>query len=671
MTTHTLTATLLGTGQSYSLLNSGGLTVSVGDILNLTVSAGFPATVPNRTDQRVSEVGGSIQGPILGQNHQSPKEFTYTVPPDGTLARTEALWFYGSRNQTNFYYSATARIWGTSGVNGERRGYFQLNVNAYACQAASPLGSVNVSIPTTVTATPTVTISGASVATTGCSLRIRARQTSPSASTGAWQPSGQMTVTVTRGNTYVFEVGHHGSSGSPTTISSAATLIPYSEADLNVNTSAANYTTTDGTFSFTVTSVDSTGTNKYIIKESNPQNRVVYLLNNNLVSKPPGNYNIDSDNPANVPAPSGASPTVITYDVWGKRASSVGGGVGISVYQKTTASFTVTRAAANTFNEVITETSGSHFDRNSGAGQGHYLNITSAIAAKYYNVSKSAANISTPLLSTTWPQGANSTSKSFAVTDNVAVPSGTNGTTTSYYLWRSDAANGTGAAYTGRSYTRTLVVDDRFSFSSSSVELLPGVSSFTQTIANTIPGHSYRIKRGVSTLVTVVATAANTTVTVPESSLGNSTGDAVTHTLLTQAPLNYPTHYSTGKTYTVTRIAASVPGTYGLNVFATDGTTKLYDTVIRTARLWKAGTSGSAAANGGTVSVSVTGLTTAGAADFNIVLQTQADYGGTQSAAAQTGGRFSFSVGNGSFVITNPTTIAQTYKYYVFKTGGT
>ena len=671
MTTHTLTATLLGTGQSYSLLNSGGLTVSVGDILKLTVSAGFPATVPNRTDQRVSEVGGSIQGPILGQNHQSPKEFTYTVPPDGTLARTEALWFYGSRNQTGAggYSSAQARVWGTSGVNGERRGYFQLNVNAYACQAASPLGSVNVSIPTTVTATPTVTISGASVATTGCSLRIRARQTSPSASTGAWQPSGQMTVTVTRGNTYVFEVGHHGSSGSPTIISSNSTFIPYSEADLNVNTSAANYTTTDGTFSFTVTSVDSTGTNKYIIKESNPQNRVVYLLNNNLVSKPPGNYNIDSDNPANVPAPSGASPTVITYDVWGKRASSAGGGVGISVYKKTSASFTVTRAAANTFNEVVTETTGSYFDRNSSAGAGHFLNITSAIATKYYNVSTSSTSVSSPLMSAWTIAGA--TSKTFSVTDTPTVPSGTNGTTVTYYLWRSDASNGSSPAYTGRSYTRTLVVDDRFSFSSSSVSLLGGVSQFTQTIANTIPGHTYKIKRGSTTLVTAVASSSNTTVTITESSLGSNTGDSVTHTLHTQAPLNFAFAYSTGKTYTVTRTAATAPGAYGLEVFAANGTTKLYDTVMRTARLWASDTSNSAAASGGTVSVSVSGLTNTSSDDFNIVLQTQADYGGQNNAAASQGSAHSFTIGNGSFVITNNSTIAQTYKYFVFKTGGT
>jgi len=659
MTTYTDSKTLLGTGQTYSALNGSGLTVSVGDVINLEVIAGFPATVANRTDQRVSSVGNT---PPLGENKASPHTFSYTVPFVSTSARTEYLYFYGSRNQTGGYSSAHARVWGTSGVNGERRGSFKLNVNAYACQADQPNGNVAVAYDQNDLQTPTVvTVGGVSAAKTGCTLRVRA-------SGGAWTSAGVMTLSVSRGVSYTFEAAHHGSSGSP----ASKTLyeqVPYTIPDVQIGTSASSITTTDGTFTVNLTGVSQAGSpygasNKYIIKEAD--GTVVYLNNNNLVASSVGGTSITSNKASNVPAG-----TTKSYRVWAKRSQQAGGGAGIARYQLTTASFTVTRAAANTFNEVITETSGSHFDRNSGAGQGHYLNITSAIAAKYYNVSKSAANISTPLLSTTWPQGANSTSKSFAVTDNVAVPSGTNGTTTSYYLWRSDAADGTGAAYTGRSYTRTLVVDDRFSFSSSSVELLPGVSSFTQTIANTIPGHSYRIKRGVSTLVTVVATAANTTVTVPESSLGNSTGDAVTHTLLTQAPLNYSTHYSTGKTYTVTRIAAAVAGTYGLNVFATNGTTKLYDTAIRTARLWKAGTSGSAAANGGTVSVSVTGLTTSGAADFNIVLQTQADYGGSQAAAASTGGRFSFSVGNGSFVITNPTTIAQTYKYYVFKTGGT
>tara|TARA_R110002153_G_scaffold136840_1_gene286854 strand:- start:20 stop:634 length:615 start_codon:yes stop_codon:yes gene_type:complete len=204
------------------------------------------------------------------------------------------------------------------------------------------------------------------------------------------------------------------------------------------------------------------------------------------------------------------------------------------------------------------------------------------------------------------------------------------------------------------------------------VSLLAGVSQFTQTIANTIPGHTYSIKRGSSAnLASAVASGSTTTLTITESSLGNNTGDAVTHTLYTQAPLNFAFAYSTGKTYTVTRTAAATPAAYGLEVYAANGTTKLYDTVIRTARLWASATSGSASASGGTVSVSVTGLTSASADDFNIVLQTQADYGGANSLSASQGSAYTFVIGNGSFVITNNSTIAQTYKYFVFKTGGT
>ena len=653
MTTHTKTATLLGTGQTYSILNSGGLDVSVGDILKLKVLAGFPATVPNRTDQRVSEVGGSITGPVLGENKPNDFEFVYTIPFVSTSARTEALWFYGSRNQTGGYSSAQARVWGTSGVNGERRGYFQLNVTAYACQADTPGGSLSVSVPTTESPNVQVTVSGATAARTGCTLRLRVDG-------GAWGSAGVMTATVSRGSNHTFEVAHHGTSGTPASISTTV-FIPYTIADLDVGTDASNYTTTDGTFTFTVTNV-SGSTNKYIIKESN--GTVVYLLNGSLVSKPPGTYTILSDNPSNVPAGS-----TKTYRVWGKKASSAGGGVGLARYLQTTASFTVTRAAANTFNEVVTETSGSYFDRNSSAGAGHFLNITSAIATKYYNVSTSSTSVSSPLMSAWTIAGA--TSKTFTVTDTPTVPSGTNGTTVTYYLWRSDASNGSSPAYTGRSYTRTLVVDDRFSFSSSSVSLLGGVSQFTQTIANTIPGHTYKIKRGSTTLVTAVASSSNTTVTITESSLGSNTGDSVTHTLHTQAPLNFAFAYSTGKTYTVTRTAATAPGAYGLEVFAANGTTKLYDTVTRTARLWASDISNSAAASGGTVSVSVPGLTNTSSDDFNIVLQTQADYGGSNSLSASQGSAHTFTIGNGSFVITNNSTIAQTYKYYVFKTGGT
>ena len=657
MTTHTDSKTLLATGQTYSALNGSGLTVSVGDVINLTVTAGFPATVPNRTDQRVSEVGGD---PALGQNKSSPHTFSYTVPFVSTSARTEYLYFYGSRNQTGGYSSAHARVWGTSGVNGERRGSFKLNVNAYACQADQPNGNVAVAYDQNDLQTPTVvTVGGVSAAKTGCTLRVRA-------SGGAWTSAGVMTLSVSRGVSYTFEAAHHGSSGSP----ASKTLyeqVPYTVPDVQIGTSASNITTTDGTFTVNLTGVSQAGSpygasNKYIIKEAD--GTVVYLNNGNLVASSVGGTSIASNKVANVPAGSTKS-----YRVWAKRSQQAGGGAGIARYQLTTASFTVTRAAANTFNEVVTETTGSYFDRNSSAGAGHFLNITSAIATKYYNVSTSSTSVSSPLMSAWTIAGA--TSKTFSVTDTPTVPSGTNGTTVTYYLWRSDASNGSSPAYTGRSYTRTLVVDDRFSFSSSSVSLLGGVSQFTQTIANTIPGHTYKIKRGSTTLVTAVASSSNTTVTITESSLGSNTGDSVTHTLHTQAPLNFAFAYSTGKTYTVTRTAAAAPGSYGLEVFAANGTTKLYDTVMRTARLWASSTSNSAAASGGTVSVSVSGLTNTSSDDFNIVLQTQADYGGQNNAAASQGSAHSFTIGNGSFVITNNSTIAQTYKYFVFKTGGT
>jgi len=660
MTTHTISTTLLGTGQTYSILNSGGLNVSVGDVLNLTVTAGFPNTVTSLTDVRVSEVGGSITGPVLGENKSSPHTFSYTVPFVSTSARTEALWFYGSRNQTGGYSSAHARIWGTSGVNGERRGYFQLNVAAYACQADQPTGNVlSAYDQNDLQAQTTVTLGGVFPAQTGCTLRVRANG-------GAWTSAGTMTLSVTRGTNYTYEVAHHGTSSSP----ASKTLyeqVPYTSPDVQIGTSASNYTTTDGTFTVNLTGVSQAGSpygasNKYMLKEAD--GTIIYLNNNNLVASSVGGTSIYNDKPANVPAG-----TTKSYRVWGKRSLQAGGGSGVARYQLTTASFTVTRAAANTFNEVVTETSGSYFDRNSSAGAGHFLNITSAIAAKYYNVSTSSTSVSSPLLSAWTVAGA--TSKTFTVTDTPAVPSGANGTTVTYYLWRSDASNGSTPAYTGRSYTRTLVVDDRFSFSSSSVSLLGGVSQFTQTIANTIPGHTYSIKRGSTTLVSAVASGATTTLTITESSLGSTTGDAVTHTLHTQAPLNFAFAYSTGKTYTVTRTAATTPGGYGLEVYAANGTTKLYDTVIRTARLWASATSGSASASGGTVTVNVTGLTSASADDFNIVLQTQADYGGTNSVAASQGSAYTFVVGNGNFVITNNSTIAQTYKYFVFKTGGT
>ena len=654
MTTYTLNTTLLGTGQTYSILNSGGLNVSVGDVLNLEVTAGFPATVSNLTDVRVSETGGA---PPLGENKSSPHTFSYTVPFAAGAARTEYLYFYGSRNQSGGYSSAHARVWGTSGVNGERRGFFQLNVAEYSCQADQPTGNVlSAYDQNDLQAQTTVTLGGVSPAQTGCTLRVRANG-------GAWTSAGTMTLSVTRGTNYTYEVAHHGTSSSP----ASKTLyeqVPYTSPDVQIGTSASNYTTTDGTFTVNLTGVSQAGSpygasNKYMLKEAD--GTIIYLNNGNLVASSVGGTSIYNDKPANVPAG-----TTKSYRVWGKRSLQAGGGSGVARYQLTTASFTVTRAAANTFNEVVTETSGSYFDRNVyGAANRatHYLNITSAIATKYYNVSTSSTSIGSPLLSAWTVAGA--TSKTFSVIDTPAVPSGANGTTVTYYLWRSDASNGGTPAYTGRSYTRTLVVDDRFTFSSSSV-VMPnnGSTSFSQTINNTIAGHTYKINRGGSTLLSVTATGTNTTVTVPESSIPNAT-NATVHTLYTQAPLNYPFAYSTGKTYTVTRAGTAPADSYGMEVFAANGVTKLYDTEIRTARLWAAGVAPASGgvSSGATETVNVTGLS-ASTDEFTIIIIPQ------NSTNSFTTNAFTLQQNVGNFVITNGSTITQVYQWLVIKSSG-
>jgi hypothetical protein len=653
----------------------GSQNCAVGDTINMTVDSDFFGTY---ADPRVSEANGD---PALGQNKSSPHTFSYTVPypSQSTSAHTVTFYFFGSI-QSSGYSSATNRLWNyQSPYNFYRReGSFTLNVAAYSsdCALTAPSGTINATVASNdYTSTPVATVSGLS-ASGGCAIKIRATEQSQynAGNYAAWGANGSLTYTVTRGSTYIFQAAQVGTA-TPVLNTSSPILIPYTVVS-NTGLSVTNITTSNGQFTFTVNGVNTSNglnntngnTNKYFLRVGN-----VYPLNSqgNLVSSPPGNHTITSDLASNVPAG-----TTVTYQVWGKRSFGAGGGTGRGQDTITNVTnFNVTHTAASTFNEIITHPTGTYFDRNGliGGVSSQYLFVSGLDTTKYYNVRKpTGGNFLTPN-SGAWTSPSNG-SPTYVVTDTPTAATGTGSTTVSYQLWRSDNANGSGGlAISGSqgSYTRTLVSQDRFGFGTGSVQLQGGVSQFSQTVSNTIVGHTYVIRRGTSTNVsnTVTATGTSTTFSVTESSLGTANGSGVIHTLWTQSPFNFPSLYSTAKTYPVTRIATVLPGTFGMQVFADDGVTKLYDTIIRTARLWAAGTTGTVVSNG-TVSVTVTGMTS-DTSDF-VVSITHVDNGNGQTTSArQSAHLFQCQQNNGGFVITNQASFSQTYKWHVMRTGGT
>jgi len=649
----------------------GTQSCAVGDTILMAVNSNFADS--SYADPRVSEANGT---PVMGENKSSPHTFSYTVPA-GDAGNAVNFYFFGSK-QSSSYWTADNRLWNFGSPYNffRREGTFTLNVSAAPanCALTAPSGTISATVATNdYTSAPLATVSGLS-ASSGCSIKIRATEQSQynAGNFAAYGSSGVLTATVNRGSTYVFQAAQVGT-GTPVLNTSSPIYIPYTTVS-NSGLSVGNIVTNNGTFSFTVNGVNTSNglnntngnTNKYFLRLANG----VYPLNSSgqLVSAPPGTHTITSNVASNVP-----SGSTVTYQVWGKRSFSAGGGVGRGQDLQTNASFTVTHTPANTFNEVITETSGKVFDRHiygAAANTRHTLNITSASSGKYYNVSKSSSSISSPLLvSPGWTliEAADGTTKTFTVQDAPTVPTGANGTTVTYYLWRSNASNGSTPLYTGRAYTRTLVVDDRFTFGTPAV-VMPdnGSTSFSQTINNTIAGHIYKINKGGSTLLSVTATGTTTTVTVPESTIPNP-ADASTHTLYTQAPLNFPFAYSTGKTYTVTRAGTAPSAVYGMRVFAANGVDKLYDTDSRTARIMAFDVTPSIAA-GGFRDIIVTGLPSS-TTDTQIAIIP----GGASTVQDMLSAHdyvVAVSGSGGQFRLTNNASSAQTYTYYVIRTAG-
>ena len=284
-------------------------------------------------------------------------------------------------------------------------------------------------------------------------------------------------------------------------------------------------------------------------------------------------------------------------------------------------------------------------------------------------MSTSASNINTPLFSS-WTQG----NGARVVTDTGATtPAGANSTQTTYHLWRSAASNGGSPTATGDTYTRTLVNYDRFTVPTS-VSLGTGVTSYNLVVGNTLSGHVYYVYRGSDLIGQATSSSdGNLTISVTETSLSN-TGDTTTHTLKTQSAFNSApaSEFSTGKSWTVQRTGTASQGSggtssnYGMEVFKSDGTTKLYDTTSRTGRI---AASGSVSVNSGSSqSITVTGM--ANSSSFNVIVVPTTPGVGTGIGAALGYTGLTITKSNGSFTIQNTTSVnPQVYKYFVIRSG--
>ena len=621
--------------------------VNIGDTVNVTIATSSNYSI-------VSETGGA---PNLGANQSTPASFSYGVTGSG--GTTQFLYFFGSTG---------APYWQTGNIT-NFRGKIALNIQSPdVCTQGTPTGTPSPTFSDSFSSTINATISGTSHGA-HCSPKVRAATTL--AGMPAFTPGLTTGTYLTRGTTYFFQVGNIGQTGI---LTSAAATAPYLPPYTSIGVGTAALTSSDGTWTQTITGRTSTAifTNYAAVTA----NGSAILLNNNGSQTSTGvnGGTIYNDNPSNTPQ--GAT---TTFKVYASRTSSSGGNGGQGFptsWHDTGVTFTVQRSAAH--NESVTNASGTYFDNLTGTGAAHSVSLSGLSSGFYYNISKSSSNINTAL--STWT---NSSAITKTVTDTAAAdPGSDNTTTTTYYLYRSANSNGSSPAYTGDSYTRTIASYSRLTMVDD-----PSVSSsntFTQTVSNAISGHIYYIKSPQGAIVGQATASSNgnlsISVTVGATDIPN-VGDSVVHTLFTQSSFNSAptTEFSTGQTYTLTRGGTSSGGagassaTYGLEVFTANGAL-LYGTTSRVGRVMASGRIPASGNISSGTSVTVTTSDEPGLAgltnDTNFNITVLPEIGGT-GGINYSGFFFVVAKGTNQFTLTNSGGFDNAYNYVVLKTGGT
>ena len=622
--------------------------VNIGDTVNVTIA-------PSSNYSIVTETGGA---PNLGANQSTPASFSYGVTGSG--GTTQFLYFFGSTG---------APYWDLDNIT-NFRGKIALNIQSPdVCTQGTPTGTPSPTFSDAFSSTINATISGTSHGA-HCSPKVRADNSL--ANMPAFTPGLTTGTYLVRGTDYFFQVGNIGQTGILT--SASRSTAPYLPPYTSIGVGTAALTSSDGTWTQTITGRTSTAifTNYAAVTA----NGSAILLNNNGSQTSTGvnGGTIYNDNPSNTPQ--GAT---TTFKVYASRTSTSGGNGGQGFptsWHDTGVTFTVQRSAAH--NESVTNASGTYFDNLTGTGAAHSVSLSGLSSGFYYNISKSSSNINTAL--STWT---NSSAITKTVTDTAAAdPGSDNTTTTTYYLYRSANSNGSSPAYTGDSYTRTIASYSRLTMVDD-----PSVSSsntFTQTVSNAISGHIYYIKSPQGAIVGQATASSNgnlsISVTVGATDIPN-VGASVVHTLFTQSSFNSAptTEFSTGQTYTLTRGGTSSGGagassaTYGLEVFTANGAL-LYGTTSRVGRVMASGRIPASGNISSGTSVTVTTSDEPGLAgltnDTNFNITVLPEIGGT-GGINYSGFFFVVAKGTNQFTLTNSGGFDNAYNYVVLKTGGT
>tara|TARA_B100001250_G_scaffold39522_1_gene31469 strand:+ start:563 stop:2548 length:1986 start_codon:yes stop_codon:yes gene_type:complete len=659
MATFDITLALGSPLGSYPLLGSANVTPGTTVTVNVADTGNYDTA---------TETGGA---PNLGTAVSTPATFTYSVAGSG--GSTQFLYFFGSQGSP--YWDNVTNY----------RGKIQLNIQSpQVCQTTQLSGSVSVSIDNTFSSTAYATV----VATSGygqyCSSASRAWTGSGAAP--AFTP-GQ-TIAVSRGTTYFFHAANTSYTGGY--ISSAATTVPYLAPDTSI-TPPANFNdgANDGEWISGAMSGITGSFNNYIVTNGTTTSSTPYyhtieyptgsgLSVTKFIQTDVGGTTFWNTNPANTPA--GAT---TRYYIWASRTSASGGAGGQGwppSWTYTNSFFDVTRAAS--FNEAVSDATGNYYDIYTGTGAEHSVSFTGLATNKYYQVSNTNGDAyfvsGVGGTQQGYTQFSSGSGTKVVRDQSVGTVTEANTSTVTYYLWRADDSSGTNAAYTNKSYTRTIASFDRLTVNNQSVSTS---NTFSYTIPNTFVGHTYYIRNNSITgsiLNTTVAsgTSVSISITLGAGDIPN-VGNSVTHHLTTQAPqMSIPADdHDTSQSYTVTRTgttsgsAGSSTGEYGMQIRNTSNVL-IYDSDSRMGRFIVGSTrlpaSGTIAAGATSAQVTVTGLES----NSNWQIMVIPGEGGTSSFYGGHNFTIQYPAAN-KFTVTNTGTSAAFYNYFVVKSGDT
>ena len=453
--------------------------------------------------------------------------------------------------------------------------------------------------------------------------------------------------------------------------------VPYLPTDLTISIGTEIITTNNGLWTQTISGQGSTD-NYVVAREVNNQHIMLGQADNSKLSSGVNGTSLVNDKADNSPSVGNTD----NYYIYGSRTSTSGGNGGQGIWDPGEAypgvssgweictsghTFTVTRTES--FNEACSDPTGTYFDTDTDTGSRHRVSFTGLSSNYYYNVSRSGSSSSFTSAGG-WFNVSGGTATRTPQDPAMPDPGSTNSTQKTFYLWRSSSSDGSSPTYTNVSYTRTVVSDERIIVNDFGIT---SGAAYAVEVQNTIPGHSYQvIDSGSSggTAVSAAATATGTTTSITVSqSIPASSGDSFTGYIWHSSPLNYVTTMSyADESYTATRTGTGSgsglgsANQYGMKIYSNTGST-LIDTQSRLGRVVTSGTiptSGTLAASG---SQDVSVDTMANNTLWNVMVVPNA--GGSIGAGYQ----FTVVKAANKFTLTNTSSTANSYKYYVVKSG--